>query len=151
MTAPAAAPPTGRGAPIDLVLALCLGAAQTWACVEPWAWPLQLLAIAWLAARVGRVSVGRAALTGWAFGVGWFCAGTWWLFISMHRYGGLPAWLAVLAVVALAAFMALFLAATMAGVAHWRSGARWRTALLFASAWLLAELARGVFFTGFPW
>jgi hypothetical protein len=37
----------------------------------------------------------RAAWLGWCYGCGWLCAGVWWLFISMHRYGGLPAWLAV--------------------------------------------------------
>ena len=45
-------------------------------------------ALAW---RVGSAPPRRAALLGWAFGTAWLCAGTWWLFISMHRYGGLPA------------------------------------------------------------
>ena len=33
----------------------------------------------------------RAAALGFAFGMGWFVAGICWLFISMHRYGGMPA------------------------------------------------------------
>ena len=70
----------------------------------------------------------------------------------MHRYGGLSAWLAALAVLALSAFLSLYLAAAMAAVARWRPRvARLARRALFAAAWLLAELARGVIFTGFPW
>ena len=48
-------------------------------------------------ARRPRLAAPAAAL-GLAFGAAWLGAGTWWLFVSMHRYGGLPAWLAALAV-----------------------------------------------------
>jgi apolipoprotein N-acyltransferase len=128
-----------------------LGAAQTAAYVETELWPLQMLAVAGLAWRVGKASAGRAALLGLAFGFAWLGAGTWWLFVSMHRYGGLPAWMAVLAVAALAAFLSLYLAAAMAATARWRSSGPLASATVFAAAWLLAELARGLVFTGFPW
>ena len=137
-----------------LVEAGCIalvGAAQTIAFVETRLWPLQLAAIALLAWRVGAASARRAALLGWAFGTAWLCAGTWWMFVSMHRYGGLPAWLAALAVFALAAFLSLYLAAAMAAVARWRRADPVVSAAMFGAAWLLAELARGVIFTGFPW
>ena len=137
-----------------LVEAGCIalvGAAQTIAFVETRLWPLQLAAIALLAWRVRVASPGRAALLGWAFGTAWLCAGTWWMFVSMHRYGGLPAWLAALAVFALAAFLSLYLAAAMAAVARWRRADPLVSAAMFGGAWLLAELARGVIFTGFPW
>ncbi len=39
----------------------------------------------------------------------------------------------------------------MAVVARWRAPTPGRAAVVFAAAWLLAELARGVIFTGFPW
>jgi apolipoprotein N-acyltransferase len=135
----------------ELALAALLGAAQTAAFVAGDLWPLQLIAIALLAWRVGGAGAARAAGLGFAFGVGWLCAGTWWLFVSMHRYGGLSAPLAALAVLALAAFLSLYLAAAMALVARWRSPSPARSAVVFAAAWLLAELARGVLFTGFPW
>ena len=76
----------------------------------------------------------------------------WWLFISLHRYGGLPAWLAVLAVALLC-----MAPGAVPGAGAWRcsrvgAAAAWRsTSLLFAALWLLAELARTVIFTGFPW
>ncbi|MFT3818193.1 MAG: apolipoprotein N-acyltransferase [Rubrivivax sp.] len=127
------------------------GALQTWALVATALWWLPIAAAALLAWRV-RASPGarRAAWLGWAYGLGWLLAGTWWMFISMHRYGHLPAWLAAAAVLALAAALSLYLALAMAAVRRWQRGSAF-DALLFAAAWLLAEMARGVWFTGFPW
>jgi apolipoprotein N-acyltransferase len=113
---------------------------------------LQLACVVVLAWRVGASAApGRAALLGGAFSTAWLLGGTWWLFISLHRYGGMPAWLAALAVVLLCALLSLYLAVGVAAWARWRSGRPGADALLFAAVWLLAELARGVIFTGFPW
>ncbi|MGZ5268812.1 MAG: apolipoprotein N-acyltransferase, partial [Caldimonas sp.] len=57
----------------------------------------------------------------------------------------------MLAVAALAVLLSLYLAAALAAVARWRGRAPLASAALFAAVWLLAELARGVIFTGFPW
>ena len=133
------------------LLAATAGALQSLALVHTQAWPLPLLAIAGLAWGVRRATPRQAAGLGWAFGSGWLCAATWWLFISLHRYGGLPAPLAVAAVALLSGALSLYLAAAMAWVAHRRSGRPLADASRFAAAWLAAELARGVFFTGFPW
>ena len=127
------------------------GAAQTLAFVHTGFWPAPLVGAALLAWRVSQATPGRAAWLGYAYGCAWLCAGTWWLFVSMHRYGGLAAWLAVLAVFALASFLSLYLAAAMAFTARSLPQGRAVSCLVFASTWLLAELARGVIFTGFPW
>ncbi|HEV7578127.1 MAG TPA: apolipoprotein N-acyltransferase [Caldimonas sp.] len=136
---------------LELAVVAALGALQTIAFVDGDLWPLQMIAVALLAWAVGGASPRRAAALGFVFGVAWLCAGTWWLYVSMHRYGDLAGWLAALAVLALSAFLSLYLAAAMALVARWRPRSRWRAALLFAAAWLLAELARAVLLTGFPW
>jgi apolipoprotein N-acyltransferase len=113
---------------------------------------LQLASLAllfWQLQRSRRPSQG--ALLGWLFASAMLCGTFWWLFISMHRYGGLPAALAVLAVIALAAALALYYAMA-AGVYVWlapRSSVG--RASVFAALWLLAELGRVKFFTGFPW
>ena len=140
-----------RCAAPGLLLAGAAGALQSWAYVQPAAWPLPFAAIALLAWLVHGASVRRAAALGWAFGGAWLLAATWWLFISLHRYGGLPAPLAVLAVLALCAALSLYLAGAMAWVAQRRSGRPLHDASRFAAAWLAAELARAVWFTGFPW
>ena len=52
----------------------------------------------------------QGALLGFAFALAWLCGTFWWLFISLHTYGGYGAPLAVAAVVALAAFLAIYYA-----------------------------------------
>ena len=136
---------------LELLLAAALGALHSLPFVWTQAWPLQLAIVVLLAWRVASATPWRAAALGLAFGTAWLGAGTWWLFISMHRYGGLPAWLAVLAITLLCAALSLYLAAAMAAFVRWRSGRAALDAVLFAALWLLAELARGIIFTGFPW
>ena len=113
---------------------------------------LQLLALALLAGQLdGARSWQRGAWLGGLFATAMLGATFWWMFISMHVYGGLAAPLAVLAVVLLAAFLGLYYAVAcglFVLVAPVRLA--WR-ALVFAALWLLAELARVQFFTGFPW
>ena len=135
----------------DLILAASLGALQTAAYVYTEAWWLQMGCLGWMAWRAAVVGTRRAALLGWCFGTGWLCAGVWWLFISMHRYGGLPGWMAIVAVVALAGALSLYLAAALAAFAKWRTGRPAADAVLFGAVFLVAELARGVILTGFPW
>ena len=55
----------------------------------------------WLA--LGQNRPRRSALIGWCFSLGWMVAGTHWLYISMHDYGGMPAPIAAAAVVLLSA------------------------------------------------
>ena len=118
---------------------------------QPAGW-LQLLALALLAGQLdGARSWQRGAWLGGWFAVAMQCATFWWLFISLHVYGGLAAPLTVLAIVLLAAFLALYYAAA-AGVFVLLAPARPALrATFFAAMWLLAELARVKLFTGFPW
>ncbi|TNF60720.1 MAG: apolipoprotein N-acyltransferase [Burkholderiales bacterium] len=94
---------------------------------------------------------GQAAWRGGLFAAAWLAGTFWWLFVSMHIYGGLPAWLAALAVLALSCALALYYALASFCLWLWAPRPRWLQALLFASLWTLAELARGRWFTGFPW
>jgi len=141
----------GSGNLRGLALAAVGGALHSLPATWTQAWPLQLACVAVLAWLVRDARPGRAAALGLVFGTAWLGAATWWMFISLHRYGGLPAWMAVLAVAGLCAFLSLYLALAMAAFVRWRTGGVAADALLFAAVWLLAELARGVIFTGFPW
>lgn len=69
----------------------------------------------------------------------------------MHTYGGLPALLAVLAVVALASTLGLFYAAAAYLFWRLRSLPPGSLAVLFAALWTMAEMARGTWLTGFGW
>lgn len=93
----------------------------------------------------------RAFWGGWIFSTAWLCGTFWWLFISLHTYGGLAALLAALAVVALAAALGLYYALACACFVAFAPTHRLRRTLFFAALWTLAELVRGNWFTGFPW
>ena len=113
---------------------------------------LQIVSLALLVfALQFATRVGQAMWRGWLFATAWLTGSFWWLFISMHTYGGLPAWLAALAVLALAGALALYYAFAVGFLCAWAPMARSAQALMFAAAWTLAELARGQLFTGFPW
>ena len=115
-------------------------------------WWLQLLALAGLAWQLDRCRTFRQGLTlGWLFATAWLSGIFWWLFISLHTYGGLASPLAVLAVLGLAIFLATYYALASAVFVAIAPAGRTRRALVFAALWLLAELARVEFFTGFPW
>ena len=133
------------------VMLAAAGAGQTLACVHTGLWWLAPMAVAVLVAQLREASPSKAALAGLVFGTAWLLAAVWWLFISMHRYGGLPAGLAAAAVVLLALALSLYLALACAAWARLRTGVAALDALGFAACWLLAEWARAVIFTGFPW
>lgn len=139
-----------------LCLSLLAGLAQAASIAAPWngqpLWWLQLLALGVLAWQLERSpSWQRAAIQGWVFATAWLAGTFWWMFISMHTYGGLPAPLATLAVLGLAAVLALYYAAACALYIRFAPAQRAGRALLFAALWLLAELARGRWLTGFGW
>jgi len=93
----------------------------------------------------------RAALVAWLYGTAWLVGATGWMYVSLHQFGGLPGWLAGSAVLALCAALSLYMALVGWCWARWRRRVWWRDALLFGGLWLLAEMARAVIFTGFPW
>lgn len=142
--------------PRQYILSLLAGLLQAASVASPWsgqpAWWLQLAALALLAWQVGRTSDWRrGAWHGWWFASAWLSATFWWLFISMHTYGGLPALLAAPAVLALAGLLALYYAAACSFFVAVAPPDPARRSLLFAALWLLAELARGRLLTGFGW
>jgi apolipoprotein N-acyltransferase len=137
-------------------LSLLAGFAQACAIATPWdgqpLWWLQLLALGVLVWQLTGCAHWRsAAVLGWVFACAWLTGTFWWLFISMHTYGGLAAPLAALAVLALAGVLALYYAAACAAFVALRPAHPAGGALLFAAVWLLAELARGRWLTGFGW
>ncbi|MBQ0945740.1 apolipoprotein N-acyltransferase [Ideonella sp. 4Y16] len=134
-----------------LALAALAGVVHTASFAPLNAYWLQPLAVAALVLLLRTATPGQAFVRGWAFGSAWLASGLWWLYISMHDFGGLPAPLAAAAVGLLALALSLYLAAAMAAWARWRSGRPMADAAGLAGLWLLAELARAQFLTGFPW
>jgi apolipoprotein N-acyltransferase len=132
-------------------LALLAGGVQAWSMAPIAHGWLQVLSVAALLGLVKACPPPQAWRVGLAFGTGWLGGTFWWLFISLHRYGQLPAWLAGLAVALLAVALSVYLAGATALFARWQRGRLWPDLGLWGALWLLAELARAQVFTGFPW
>jgi apolipoprotein N-acyltransferase len=115
-------------------------------------WWGQIISMALLVLLLQQcVSAREAGGIGLLFAATWQTATYWWLFISMHTYAGLPALQAALAVVALSVVLSLYYA--FACTIYWRTQlqAGYSAPLCFAALWLMAEMARGTWLTGFGW
>lgn len=135
---------------VRFALALVAGALQVAAFAPLNLWGLQPLSLAALVALAQGQGPRASAALGFNYGLGWFGAGMWWLYISLHDFGGLAPPLAVAALLLLFAFLSLYPALALWIWARLRAPG-WTAAPLFAAAWLAGELARAQFFTGFPW
>jgi len=137
---------------LTLFLPLLAGAAMVPA-YAPLEWfPLALAALAvlvhlWLTAPGPRA----AAWTGFFFGMGTFLAGVSWVYISLHRFGAMPAPLAAFATFAFCAVLSAYLSLAGALQATFRASPAVRAALVIPALWTLAEWLRATLFTGFPW
>jgi apolipoprotein N-acyltransferase len=90
--------------------------------------------------------------TGWAFGLGLFGIGVFWMHISIDQFGNVGTGLAIFITLAFIAGMALYY-----GLLGWLgqriagSGSRVLQLLVYLLLWVLLEWLRGWVLTGFPW
>jgi len=123
-------------------------------------------------ARLVPATPWQGFVLGYVCGILWFAGTCYWIFDTMHRYGGLPIPAAVLALILFCMYVGLYhgmfglLLALVAGSNNFRldksrsdksglkaagSGASMRRALVAAPfLWVAVELAR-TRITGFPW
>ncbi len=103
-----------------------------------------------LAILLYRVTWRQAALVSFLFGLGFFGCGIWWIYISVHRFGGAPVPLAVAAAAGLIVLLALLtslvglITAIMAPPGPGRL-------LVLPAAWVGVEWLRSWILSGFPW
>lgn len=114
--------------------------------------PLALVALAvlahlWITARSARAAAGF----GFVFGLGMFLAGVSWVYVSLHRFGAMPAPLAAFATLGFCVILALYPALAGWAQAKLRAPHALRAALIIPACWTLAEALRATLFTGFPW
>lgn len=112
-------------------------------------WPVIFISLPICYGLLGQaVSRAQALWRGFAFGYGFFMAGTWWignaLLVDAAKFG----WMLPFSILGLSAVMALWFLPLAYAV--YRLRAR-MTPLLFASLWTFVELARSVGIFGFPW
>ena len=116
-------------------------------------WSLSLLSLALFYVGLRELSPRQALWRGWCYGFGLFGAGTWWIYVSIHDYGGASALLAGGLMLLFFAAIAWFFALPAWLWARWlrRPEAPLADALCFAALWVGQEAFRGWFLTGFPW
>jgi len=116
----------------------------------PW---LQFPLISFIFIACLKQTASVAFRRGFLFGLGWFAHGIYWLFYSLYFHGGMPAPVAVVTIILLSMYMALFPA-----LAFYLSNRFFKTAstaiillLVYPISWMLFDWLRGYFLTGFPW
>ena len=122
-------------------------------CFAPvYGWPLFVfsLTVAFLAVDEAQ-NLKQAALKGYVFGFGFFCAGFYWignaLLIDVLTFG----WLYPIALSATGAFFGLFWIAPFIMWRYLDENRPWAKVLGFASVFVLCEYLRSFLLTGFPW
>jgi len=116
-------------------------------------WPLLFVSLVpFFVVVMGAKTARQAGLLGMLLGLVHFCALLYWIVIVLGHYGGLPVYLAVLALLLLALYMSLYLGvfAMLARLFILRcpaSCALW----LIPAAWVALDWCRSFLFTGFPW
>src|SRR6516162_7591216 len=131
------------------LLALVAGALLAAAFAPLDVWPLAVLAPALLMWLWQGATPREAARLGFWFSFATFAAGTYWLYTSIHGFGGAPVWLALVLMLGLVCIMGLYHAGLGYAAARWLpadGNVRWLVAL--PAAWLLMEWWRGWFVYG---
>lgn len=97
----------------------------------------------------------RAFIQGLMFGIGFFAAGTSWIYISIHDYGGASTLASGMITVGFVLYQALFPAIQGYLIKklfnHRRISEAGFAFCLFPASWVLFEWLRGHLLTGFPW
>ena len=131
-------------------VAAVFGALSAGALPPVYAVPVLLVTVPALLALIGAQPGWRgAAAIGFWFGLGLNIIGLYWITEAILFEAARFWWLVPLAVPALAAVMAAFIAIPC-GLAR-LAPEGWRRVLVLAGTWVLADLARQFIATGFPW
>lgn len=114
--------------------------------------PFAILALAGLIFLTNQAHPAKAGWLGFWFGMGLFSTGVYWIYISISRYGDVPAPVAGLITVALMMVLSTFPAiACYLANRYFGNHRAERNVFAFPAFWVLLEWTRCWFFTGFPW
>jgi apolipoprotein N-acyltransferase len=115
-------------------------------------WLSVLCPAIWLYCLAHTQNMKRIAWRGWLFGFGFFLTGISWVYISMHRFGGVNVAVASLLTVAFVAALGLvFLVYACVWRRLFPSNHLLNLLIAFPACWALFEWLREWFLTGFPW
>src|SRR6187551_1449225 len=137
---------------LPALLALIFGATTVLGFAPFYMFPIPVLAIAGLCYLWQKSSTPASAwILGFSYGLGLYGVGIYWIYISLHDFGGMPWWFAGFSTFCLCAFMALFVG--LVGYFSKKLNSK-QHAWLWLSVpvlWGLSDWVRSWIFTGFPW
>lgn len=129
------------------ILALALGVISVFGFAPYYIFLIPIAALCLLFMLWHQAASPKAAFRlGFAYGLGLYIVGIYWIYISLHDFGGMPWWFASFCTFCLCAFMAFFPA--LVGYFSKKFGMLWLSAPVL---WGLSDWIRGWIFTGFPW
>lgn len=134
-------------------LLLCAGALMVFT-FAPYSthWALVFVLLLVLYLSIQSLTPKQGFWAGWCFGFGYFGLCVNWVYNSIHLFGSATAPLAGAVTLLFVLVMTVFPALTVWVYLRLRQRVHWLWhAWLFASVWVLLELARGKIMGGFPW
>lgn len=133
-------------------MAFLLGVSCPFAFAPFGLFPLAILAPASLLALIRNSTKRRAFWLGYAFGLGQFGAGVYWIYISIYYFGGVSLPLAVFIMALFFAYLACYPALTCYFTQRYFPKPTNLTFICaFPAIWVLLEWVRSFLLTGFPW
>lgn len=137
---------------IAWIVAICSGLILPLSFAPTQWWQMAVVTLTILYLLIQKLGVRQALLIGWLFGLGYFGIGVHWIYHSLHLFGAAIAPLAAALTFVFILVMTVF-PALCCGLWVWlRIPDRpVINAIVFASLWVLLELARGKIMGGFPW
>ncbi len=137
---------------LPTLFALIFGATTVLGFAPYYIFPIPIFAIAGLCYLWSRAGTPQTAWRlGFSYGLGLYGVGIYWIYISLHDFGGMPWWFAGFSTFCLSAFMALFVG--LVGYFSKKISGK-NQSLLWVSVpvlWGLSDWVRSWIFTGFPW
>ena len=129
------------------LISIALGALAVLGFAPFYIFPAPIIALIGLMYLWAKMESAKARFAlGFCFGLGMYGVGIYWIYISLHDFGGMPWWFAGFCTFCLCAFMALFPA--LVGLLTTRFGKLMLSAPIL---WGLSDWIRSWIFTGFPW
>ncbi len=131
----------------SLLICIALGALCVLGFAPYYVSPAPIIALIGLIYFWAKTDSAKARfLQGFCFGLGLYCVGIYWIYISLHIFGGMPWWFAGFCTFCLCAFMALFV-----GLVGYLSQKFGHLIASIPVLWGLSDWVRSWIFTGFPW
>jgi apolipoprotein N-acyltransferase len=110
-----------------------------------------LAPVPWLVALSTEEKRGRALLSGFLFGLAYWCLSIPWIVYVVTNFGGQGGWMGIVCLAILAAILGQWPAAVAWGVVAAAPPGAARRLALFPILWMSSEHARSIVYGGFPW